>query len=88
MNGSAGFLWHGSPSGFLYTVLLAVMLKVRHPAPEDMEPLGPARIVVAIVTLIVFRALVRSFSDHAYLSNRDYEWFIAGLRSCCAAAVP
>ena len=49
-----GFIWHGSPSGFLYTVLLAVMLKVRHPAPEEMEPLGRARTVVAIVTLIVF----------------------------------
>ena len=49
-----GFVWHGSPSGFLYTVLLAVMLKVRHPAPEESEPLGRARIVVAIITLIVF----------------------------------
>jgi membrane-associated protease RseP (regulator of RpoE activity) len=49
-----GFLWHGSPSGFLYTVLLAVMLKVRHPAPEEMEPLGRGRSIVAIVTLIVF----------------------------------
>lgn len=49
-----GFIWHGSPSGFLYTVLLAVMLKVRHPAPERMEPMGQVRIVVAIVTLIVF----------------------------------
>jgi membrane-associated protease RseP (regulator of RpoE activity) len=49
-----GFLWHGSPSGFLYTVLLAVMLKVRHPAPEAMEPLGRGRIIVAIITLIVF----------------------------------
>ena len=49
-----GFVWHGSPSGFLYTVLLAVMLKVRHPAPERMEPLGAARTAVGIITLIVF----------------------------------
>ncbi|MCA1607043.1 MAG: site-2 protease family protein [Acidobacteria bacterium] len=49
-----GFIWHGSPSGFLYTVLLAVMLKVRHPAPEEMEPLGRGRIVVALITLVVF----------------------------------
>jgi hypothetical protein len=49
-----GFLWHRSPSGFVYTILLAVMLKVRHPAPEEMEPLGTARIVVAIITLVVF----------------------------------
>jgi len=49
-----GFIWHGSPSGFLYTVLLAVMLKVRHPSPEKMEPLGRARIMVAAITLLVF----------------------------------
>lgn len=49
-----GFIWHGSPSGFLYTVLLGVMLKVRHPAPQEMEPLGRARVVVAVITLIVF----------------------------------
>jgi membrane-associated protease RseP (regulator of RpoE activity) len=49
-----GFTWHGSPSGFLYTVLLGVMLKVRHPAPQQMEPLGHARVVVAAITLIVF----------------------------------
>lgn len=49
-----GFIWHGSPSGFLYTVLLLVMLKVRHPAPVEMEPLGPGRVTVGIITLIVF----------------------------------
>jgi len=49
-----GFVWHGSPSGFLYTVLLAVMLKVRHPAPEEWEPLGNARIIIGVITLIVF----------------------------------
>ncbi len=49
-----GFIWHGSPSGFLYTVLLAVMLHVRHPAPERFEPLGRVRTFVAIITLIVF----------------------------------
>jgi membrane-associated protease RseP (regulator of RpoE activity) len=49
-----GFIWHGSPSGFLYTVLLAVMLRVRHPSPEEMEPLGTARMVVAVITLLVF----------------------------------
>ncbi|MGI9068917.1 MAG: site-2 protease family protein [Pyrinomonadaceae bacterium] len=49
-----GFIWHGSPSGFLYTILLGIMLRVRHPAPEQMEPLGTRRIVVAIVTLVVF----------------------------------
>lgn len=49
-----GYVWYGSPSGFLYAVLLAVMLKVRHPAPEELEPLGNARIVVGVITLIIF----------------------------------
>ena len=49
-----GWFWHGSPSGFLYTVLLAIMLKVRHPQPRQMEPLGSARIWIALLTLIVF----------------------------------
>ena len=49
-----GYLWHGSPSGFLYTVLLAVMLRVRHPRPQNVEPLGPRRIAIAVITLIVF----------------------------------
>src|SRR6267142_6894320 len=49
-----GYFWHGSPSGFLFTILLAIMLKVRHPTPDQMEPLGTARIIVAIVTIIVF----------------------------------
>jgi membrane-associated protease RseP (regulator of RpoE activity) len=49
-----GFFWHGSPSGFLYILLLAIMLKVRHPQPEQTEPLGLGRLLVAIVTLIVF----------------------------------
>jgi hypothetical protein len=30
------------------------MLRVRHPAPQQMEPLGSARIAVAVITLIVF----------------------------------
>jgi membrane-associated protease RseP (regulator of RpoE activity) len=49
-----GFWWHGSPSGFVYTVLLGIMLKVRHPQPPVMEPLGIKRTVIAIVTLVVF----------------------------------
>jgi membrane-associated protease RseP (regulator of RpoE activity) len=49
-----GFVWYRSPSGFLYTVLLAIMLRLGHPQPEEMGPLGPVRILVAVVTLIVF----------------------------------
>jgi membrane-associated protease RseP (regulator of RpoE activity) len=49
-----GLLWYGSPSGFLYAVLLAVMLRMRHPQTNRAEPLGMARIVVAVITLAVF----------------------------------
>ncbi len=49
-----GWVWHSSPSGFLYTILLAVMLWVRHPQPRVMEPLGSHRTWIAILTLIVF----------------------------------
>jgi membrane-associated protease RseP (regulator of RpoE activity) len=49
-----GWFWHGSPSGFVYVVLLAVMLNVRHPQPEQMEPLGVMRVAIGIITLIVF----------------------------------
>lgn len=49
-----GFFWHGSPSGFVYTVLLGIMLRVRHPQPGTMEPLGTGRVIVGIITLIVF----------------------------------
>ena len=38
----------------LYVVLLAVMLRVRHPQPERMEQLGAMRIAIGVLTLIVF----------------------------------
>lgn len=49
-----GFWWHNSPSGFLYAVLLGIMMRFPHPTPGIMEPLGTKRTVIAIVTLIVF----------------------------------
>jgi membrane-associated protease RseP (regulator of RpoE activity) len=49
-----GWLWFRSPVMLLYVVLLAVMLRVRHPQPEQMEPLGLARTIIGVVTLIVF----------------------------------
>jgi len=38
----------------LQGVLLAVMLRVRHPQPEMMEPLGLPRLIIGVVTLFVF----------------------------------
>lgn len=50
-----GWVWHSAPSGFLYAVLLAVMLRIRHPqAGSEGEPLGRARLWVALCTLLVF----------------------------------
>jgi membrane-associated protease RseP (regulator of RpoE activity) len=50
-----GWLWHGVPSGFLYAVLLFVMLRVPHPQPlDDADPLGRRRELVALLTLAVF----------------------------------
>lgn len=49
-----GFWWHGSPSGFLYAVLLGVVMRIPHPTPAVMEPLGTKRILIAIATLVVF----------------------------------
>jgi membrane-associated protease RseP (regulator of RpoE activity) len=50
-----GWLWHGVPSGFLYVVLLFIMLRVPHPQPlDEREALGSARTAVALVTLAVF----------------------------------
>ena len=49
-----GWFWFGSPTMLLYVVLLAVMLNVRHPQPEQMEPLGTMRVVIGVITLIVF----------------------------------
>ena len=49
-----GFWLHSSPSGFLYAILIGIMLKLPHPQPVAMEPLGTKRIIIAIVTLLVF----------------------------------
>jgi membrane-associated protease RseP (regulator of RpoE activity) len=49
-----GFFWHHSPSGFLYALLLAVMLAVKHPQPEIDEPLNRGRKLIAVLTLLVF----------------------------------
>ena len=50
-----GWLWHGAPSGFVYAVLLLIMLRVRHPSAGDgTEGLGRSRALVAVLTLLAF----------------------------------
>lgn len=49
-----GWFLYNSPSGFLFAVLLAVMMRIKHPEPLDDAPLNFTRKIVAIVTLIIF----------------------------------
>lgn len=48
-----GFLY-SSPSGFLFAILLAVMMRIKHPEPLDDTPLDVTRKVVAALTLLIF----------------------------------
>ena len=50
-----GWFWHGTLSGFVYGLLLFVMLRVAHPqAGDETDRLGRSRILVALLTLAVF----------------------------------
>lgn len=49
-----GIILYTSPSGLLFAVLLAVMMRVRHPEPLSDEPLNAIRRIVAVLTLIIF----------------------------------
>lgn len=49
-----GWFLYGSPSGFLITVLLGVMMRIRHPEPLDDDPLDFKRKIVAVLTLLIF----------------------------------
>ena len=49
-----GMYYFNSPSGFLIAVILAVMMKIRHPRPWDITPLDTKRKVIAFLTLVIF----------------------------------
>lgn len=49
-----GWFLYSSPSGLLFVILLAVMMRVRHPEPYIVAPLDSKRKVVAILTLLIF----------------------------------
>lgn len=50
-----GWRWHNAPSGFVYALLLLIMLRLRHPPiVDETDSLGPARTLLAVLTLIVF----------------------------------
>lgn len=50
----AGFYFFNSPSGFLIALILAVMMRIRHPQPWDTTPLDGKRKLVAFLTLVIF----------------------------------
>ncbi|MGI9034448.1 MAG: site-2 protease family protein [Pyrinomonadaceae bacterium] len=49
-----GWFLYNSPSGLLFTILLGVMMRVGHPEPYDDAPLGFKRLIVAVLTLLIF----------------------------------
>lgn len=49
-----GWYFYNSPSGFLFAVLLAFMMRVRHPEPFDDDPLNLERKIIAVLTLLIF----------------------------------
>jgi membrane-associated protease RseP (regulator of RpoE activity) len=49
-----GFVFYSSPSGFLFAVLLGIMMRVRHPEPYDQTPLDAKRKLIALLTLVIF----------------------------------
>ena len=49
-----GWFLYSSPSGLLFTILLAVMMRVRHPEPIIDAPLDFPRKIIAVTTLLIF----------------------------------
>ncbi len=49
-----GWFYYNSPSGILFTVLLAIMSFIKHPQPFDQTPLDAKRKIIAVITLIIF----------------------------------
>lgn len=50
----SGWFLYNSPSGFLFAILLGIMMRVRHPEPLDQSPLDTKRKLIAVLTLLIF----------------------------------
>jgi membrane-associated protease RseP (regulator of RpoE activity) len=50
----SGWFLYNSPSGFLFAVLLGIMMRIRHPEPLDDTPLDLKRKLIAVLTLLIF----------------------------------
>jgi membrane-associated protease RseP (regulator of RpoE activity) len=49
-----GIIYYNSPSGILFVIILAIMLRIGHPTPLDETPLDLKRRIVAFITLVIF----------------------------------
>ena len=49
-----GWFIYNSPSGFLFAIILGVMMRIRHPEPLDDTPLDFRRKMIAVLTLVIF----------------------------------
>jgi membrane-associated protease RseP (regulator of RpoE activity) len=56
-----GWFLYSSPSGFLFAVVLGIMMRVRHPEPLDTTPLDFKRKLIAVLTLVIFILSVTPF---------------------------
>lgn len=54
-----GWVYFNSPSGFLFVVILGIMMRIGHPEPYDSSPLDFKRNLIAFLTLLIF---ILSFS--------------------------
>jgi membrane-associated protease RseP (regulator of RpoE activity) len=50
----ASFYFYGSPIWVLWTVVLFFLMRVGHPPTRENEPLGAARIALAVIAALVF----------------------------------
>ena len=49
-----GWFIYSSPSGLLITILLGIMMRVKHPQPWDETPLDAKRKLIALITVLIF----------------------------------
>ena len=58
-----GLYFYGSPSGFLFAVILAIMMRIRHPEPLDNSPLDGKRISTRVPYFFDIYAVFCTLSD-------------------------